>query len=506
MYRVTGSGLLCLLSMVLWPLYGRAETIEVSLADASPYVQQTVMYTVRVIGRQNLASMRVTLPSFNHMIVQSIEAPRQPYTRRSGGVTYTVNEFRYAITFLEAGQLTIPPAKVSITKKSWRHYYGQSYPNTQAFQFTTKPIQLMVKPAPHIKGIWRPLYGLRIQAKLLGEPRLQEGEPVRYEVTTKAVGAMAEDIPSFTEMTQTTAFKLYVEQQTLVNRVSHNEKTIEGVRTEMLTLIPQISGKVALPSAVLDWWNIKYERPEQARMLSERIQVQVGQHRPAVTPVLSIHPGMHSLGELFLSLVIILSTLGGGILLLWLLAGRPSGMTIHRYFGRGVLCVHGWIGASVSPVGQHVHRLSGHLNWGQNPDKRYHPTPVRVWIQTTVIRRIEKRLPETWQTKRFFQRLAYEHDAQRVFRLLLAFSVQTLQLPPNTPLQPIGKTLCQRYGVSTTAVSALFAELEHALYAQQAFPAQQWHLHLQRVMKPLVLQKKSPAQDLTRLPSLNPKI
>ena len=101
---------------VLWPLVGLAQTsgglwAEAQVSAASPYVQQSVVYTVRVVSRTNLATLDVDAPTVMGAALERLDEKPRSYARMLGGRQWVVNEYRYALTPLLPGTIEIPATK-----------------------------------------------------------------------------------------------------------------------------------------------------------------------------------------------------------------------------------------------------------------------------------------------------------------------------------------------------------------------------------------------------------
>jgi len=85
--------------------------VELQLNDHSPYVQQSVILTLRLVSAGSLPEATPELPSAGAVLIRPLDGPRTS-VRQQGGKREVVNEFRFVATPLETGDLTVPGLRV----------------------------------------------------------------------------------------------------------------------------------------------------------------------------------------------------------------------------------------------------------------------------------------------------------------------------------------------------------------------------------------------------------
>ncbi|MBT5231403.1 MAG: hypothetical protein HOM11_14145 [Methylococcales bacterium] len=498
---------LILMSWVLSLGVASAEVVEVSVSDASPYSQQTIIFTVRVTGDRYLDKFSVTLPSINDTIIKKVDVSPHSYTQMGKKSRQYISEYRYAVTVLaEKGNIQIPSVTVNAKRADVKDRYGRLLRYGQRFYPKSQPITLVVRPAKRVSAEpWLPLHGLQVSAKLLDEPPLKLGLPARYKVTIRANGALAQDIPSMLALVPESAFKMYVEQTKLEDKISSNGTTIEGFREEIITLVPQTVGKLELPNKAIDWWDVRFDKPGRAEMLSYQVVVQ-GEADEAVSEV----EKNREVTDFSETLKVMAMMVSGAILFIagiWFGAGRPSSRAVQRRFDKMMIFIHRRVDSVVNPVSFWIGRLSSRFNWGQKEKtKHWHPKPFKYWLTTAELR-LEKRLPVRWRTKRFFKRLALERDPKILSSMLSEYASECLKMPSNTPLRNIGVRLSLHFPqVSSDRINNTFTELENALYGHADFNAKHWHQHFYKVFKHKSMRSACVLDEpaILTLPELNP--
>jgi len=87
---------------------------EAELAAGGGYVNQTLLYTLRVYSQGSLSEVDLAPPESASIVLQRIGNAEASY-KMVGRVRYVVNEYRYLLTPLVPGRLEVPPASVTVT-------------------------------------------------------------------------------------------------------------------------------------------------------------------------------------------------------------------------------------------------------------------------------------------------------------------------------------------------------------------------------------------------------
>jgi hypothetical protein len=472
--------LYCLL--MFYSVFCSAQRLEVTVSEKTPFVQQTLIYSVRVVGQGSLATMGVTLPSVGQAIIKKIDGPRT-YLQEIGARHYTVNEYRYAITPVKAGEITIPPVKVTATVVQNNRYPYQQKSVSRPFTLTSKPVTITVQSQPESANQWLPLYAMSARAILLDQPPLVVGRPARYRVEIEAVGSVGEDIPSLTELSKQNDFTLYLESSSVSNKVSKNGKTVHGKRHEIFALIPEKVGTFELPNARISWWNVKNNQQSWAEMLSHRIDV------------LSINAQSNPVDKVDESEN---HTIMYGVLLL---------ITVISFLA---FILRDWLKNLLPILYQRLDEMFLPVHLQKNVKQPVIPKVGVKFDFSTVSSSIDMmtKIPGPMLPAIFFQKLEKVHSPQAIVTILMEFAMQCLNLPNNSPLEQIAQNLCKQYPkLDGEAVLSLFNELEQALYGQQVFDSPDWHSRFKMTFKGLgwICFRQSSAEKTEALPNLNPQ-
>jgi hypothetical protein len=248
----------------------QAPRIEVEISETAPYVQQTVLYMFRVVSTTNIQTIELNLPSNESVVFEKIEGPITG-ARYRGSQQEIVNEYRYALTPIRSGKLSLPNLRITGTLAPSRQWSSGASPrsNTRGNDFdvvSTTPVSLSVKPADRSVVPWLPLEDLKIEGRLSRGQYAEAGKPLTLAVNLTAVGADGTFLPSMEPLLQGPSFQAYRESSQTYRKISADGKKLLGKRTETYTLVPRKGRMLTIPPVQVAWWNIKSGQKEVAEL------------------------------------------------------------------------------------------------------------------------------------------------------------------------------------------------------------------------------------------------
>jgi hypothetical protein len=271
-------------------LQGEQKTafLQASVSTAQPYVQQEVVYTLRLFYRGQLIDGNLRAPSFKGSLNQ-LTKNQFPYAKRIGGVLYNVYEWQYHLFPQRSGDWTLDAAQFQGRLQTLA---GQ----LKILQLHTRPLTLKVKPIPAAfptQAQWLPAYDLNLKTLPLKNQSFQVGDSIPLTVTVKAIGLMSSQLPKIT-LPAGKNYKVYLDhadvEQNLVKGHLVSEKTFHFL------VVPLKTGPLNLPKLTLPWWNLRADRLQQAETALPRVDVQPGTASPlagtpsASQPSVARHP------------------------------------------------------------------------------------------------------------------------------------------------------------------------------------------------------------------------
>lgn len=243
--------------------------VEISANDV--YVQEQVLYTVRIYHRVSLAQASLTEPMITSAIIEKMGQDKQ-YNRQIKGVNYRVIERRYAIFPQQSGELKIPPLTLNaqVVYSGSRSRLGSLFDSqrTRTKRILSKELSVNIRPIPNdFKGKhWLVADGVSLDQKWSGDQlNITVGEPITQTVTMKATGSTASQLPDFT-VADIQGVKLYADQPVLTN--SPTQEGVVGQREQKIAYIASKAGDFLLPAYEVPWFNRSTGKIEMATIPS----------------------------------------------------------------------------------------------------------------------------------------------------------------------------------------------------------------------------------------------
>ena len=244
--------------------------LEVEAEPLTPYVQQQVRLTVRVLSARSMIQGAISDPQADQALIRTLGSDRSYQTSRNGR-PYRDIERRYALFAERSGKLVIPGIRFEgrLAGDPSGSYLGRFYSARQ----TSEPLVLEVRPRPddYPGQHWLPAESLDLREAWPQEPpRFQVGEPVTRTLILQARGLTAAQLPEL-EMAPVEGLRLYPDQPERENR--QDGPWVVGRLERRLAVVPSQPGELLLPEIELTWWDITADKPRRAVLPARTIQV-----------------------------------------------------------------------------------------------------------------------------------------------------------------------------------------------------------------------------------------
>ncbi len=456
--------------------------LEVDISHPSAYVSQSVVYTIRTVSSNNIKTISLDLPVIRGAVLDKIDGPVTKLRRRGRG-SEIVNEYRFALTPLNDGEIVIPTVRVSGTQ-AVTNQWGQPSSESSFNIVSNRPLSLQVNSAVADVRPWLPLRSLQIDGKLGPPGRFEPGEPLTLSVQLSALGASGGRLPSVEAQLQTPGVRVYREASHATQSVSVGGRELRGYKTETYTMVPLEGETFKLPTLRVAWWNVDTNEPEEAVFpVASLFGAAADLDLSAQT---SASPGSSLKLSFWMPFIIILIATISYWLGLWSSESRLAYRT-RRRLGQG----REWLGHHLSMRRQqvlsrlafrkHSFGLQTHLvNWL--------PMSFRLWFCARCVEHESR--PSEWC--RTFRSMAGKH----------------LGMSPQAPLPEIAKKIIEVHpGVQPTRLHTLISALDGAIYGSEPLDFGTWKKDFKQQIRPHPLARKSHRgnRSAAELPNLNPK-
>ncbi len=259
---------------------GKAQEIivELDLDTTTPYVQQQVILTQRLLYSVPLMASQASMthpdwtPGQGQGEIMQLGNARNLTTVRNG-VDYQVIERRYAVFPQHSGEMeidrTIFTGVIDDPASRFRDPFGLS---GQRVRRSSAPLKLMVQANPQTAANdWLPAKNLTLNAYWQpANGKLKAGEPAHLTLAIMAEGLLAEQLPPLT-LNPPTGIKAYSNDPVFRNDFSGN--TALGIREEQWVIMGTADGNFTLPEISLQWWNVAENRLETALVPAKTLSV-----------------------------------------------------------------------------------------------------------------------------------------------------------------------------------------------------------------------------------------
>lgn len=243
--------------------------IETELSKDSVYVQEQLLFTVRLYSQVNLDGAEMEPLEFDNAMVTTVD--ENNFIRDIDNRQHLVLEATFAIFPQESGTLEIPSRAYEVALS--RGQRGPWGGNTRK-RLRTESRQVEVRPTPsEFDGsTWLPARSLRLSEHWSKDPNnLKQGEPVTRRITLEAEGLAAAQLPELL-LPQTDGVTFYPD------RPQTDEKTspagLQSTSTYTVAMVPNDSGRMTLPPIEVKWWDTQANKMRTAEIPETQIQVE----------------------------------------------------------------------------------------------------------------------------------------------------------------------------------------------------------------------------------------
>lgn len=248
--------------------------LEVEARPLEPYVQQQILYKVRLFRAYPTANASLSEPKMEqgNAVIERV-GEDAVYETHVNGRPYQVVERRYAIYPQASGALKIGPLAFRAQSGGPFNLFDPFARRPENIERQSAPVELKVraKPAGMDSGAWLPARDLLLTSSWsMDPPEFRVGAPITRTVTITASGLTASQLPELPAWAPA-GFKTYPDQPELAD--NRTPEGVNGTRVEKTAVIPARPGSYELPAIRVPWWNTRADKLEYAELPAQRIQV-----------------------------------------------------------------------------------------------------------------------------------------------------------------------------------------------------------------------------------------
>mgnify|MGYP000339035346 CR=1 FL=1 len=245
--------------------------LESEVSADSVYVQQQLIFTLRIFQSIQLDNMNISEPEFENAAIEKLS--QNTFQRRIQNTPYRVHELRYAIFPQETGELIIPElvftASETVSRRSVFSLPGQGKPIRKMSQ--QHRINVMPPPSQFTGEHWLPANAVKLTETWSGNPNdIRVGDSITRTITIDAEGLLGSQLPPITFTTLNGA-KLYPDQGN--TETTETDAGIISKRIDNVAIIPTREGELQLPELKLSWWDAKANKMRVASIAASTLKV-----------------------------------------------------------------------------------------------------------------------------------------------------------------------------------------------------------------------------------------
>jgi len=259
--------------------------LEIEVDNPTPYVQEQVILTARLLRRVELSDANMTDPSTDaDAIIKRLGKDTTFQTMRNEK-RYEVFERRYAVFPQTSGAVTINPLVLTTQLvRSARSMFDPFRQAVKTRRIESNAIVLDVKPIPaaYTGDTWLPAKRLNLRDDW--EPAsdtVEAGEPLTRTVFLWAEGLNAGQLPEV-PIALPSGLKSYPDQPQTSEQQTDNG--FAAIRQQKYAIIPNAGGEIVFPEIAVTWWNTVEDRLQVARLGEHRFDVNAGSAPAPLTP------------------------------------------------------------------------------------------------------------------------------------------------------------------------------------------------------------------------------
>lgn len=230
--------------------------LDVEIDDRSPYVQQAIVFTIRLGYRVALLEGRLEAPDVTDAALRQVGEDLS-YQREARGETYRVVERRYVLVPERSGALRIGPARFVGRIQGSGGIYGAFESIAEA----SDPIELDVRPRPDSAATpWVPAQGVIVEME---PPPAQGrlGDPLTLTLRVRASGVLGSQLPALV-LPDGDGYQVFPEPDQTEERVEDGVLVVEATRR--FVVVPLSGDRLEIVPSSLDWWDVGRDRAARA--------------------------------------------------------------------------------------------------------------------------------------------------------------------------------------------------------------------------------------------------
>jgi len=269
--------------------------IEVSLNKNRVYVQEQIIFTIKLFYKSPIRSGAITAPDIDNAIIERLGDDIN-YQVEKNGTHYSVLERRFVLFPQESGTITIEPIRFSgqiqdkqaqprsrfdglLGQSLFNDPFGSALKNFRT-KSTAQSVTILPRPAAAVGKNWLPAQNLELTENITEQDsKLDVGQPLTRTLTITARGLNSSQLPEL-PLPELEDAKSYRDQQNQKNQISKTGMT--GISQQKIAMVPTADGTLHLPEIKIPWWDVVANQQRFAILPARTLVVTPGNNNRAV--------------------------------------------------------------------------------------------------------------------------------------------------------------------------------------------------------------------------------
>lgn len=248
---------------------GEEIMLKTDVSKRDVFVNQQVIYTVKLLNRQRLVNAEYSPPRVEDALLIPL-GDTHTYQTSVDGQQYAVEEQQYAIFPQKSGRLKITPPSFSAL-------VFDAVPRQVSVQGNSLQVSVKSVPSNHQGKSWLPAKQVSLTETFEQlNTTLDQGSTLVRTVTLQASGLPAQLLPTL-NFSDPSQFNAYPEKPELKNKARLKE--LIGREDVKVTYLFNKSGRITIPAMHVSWFNVDTNKEEEVSLPAHVIDI-----KPTITP------------------------------------------------------------------------------------------------------------------------------------------------------------------------------------------------------------------------------
>jgi hypothetical protein len=247
--------------------------IKNTLNTNKPYINQQVLYTVKIYHNTSILDASYQPPSLGDALILPLGENHQSEVIEHGR-PYLIEEQNYAFFPQKSGtQLIFPPR--------FQALIYDDVPRRTAAAGTSQSLDVQAIPEGFSSSTWLPAHAISLTEHYdKSNLTLDEGSTLTRTIMIKTTGLPAELIPAF-DFPKNDAFNQYPEPPTLNTTVQGN--SVLGSATYKIRYLFNQAGDITIPEHTIRWFNTHTLKTMHATLPAYTLHINARSSKPSVS-------------------------------------------------------------------------------------------------------------------------------------------------------------------------------------------------------------------------------